>query len=121
MEIKTLELYMVFWYNIIIGGVFMIPRPDYITLIKPYIDVPLVKILVGVRRCGKSTIMDMIKEELTKNGVNQTNIISRKYTDIEYDSAYNAKKMYDDLSDSINGKGRCYLFLDELQEIDGWE
>ncbi len=99
----------------------MIPRTDYIALIKPYIDVPLVKILVGVRRCGKSTIMDMIKEELTKNGVNQTNIISRKYTDIEYDSAYNAKKMYDDLSDSINGKGRCYLFLDELQEIDGWE
>ena len=45
----------------------MIVRPDYVNEIKKFIDVPLVKVLSGVRRCGKSTILDMIKEELINN------------------------------------------------------
>ena len=98
----------------------MINRPDYVNEIKPYIDTPLVKILSGVRRCGKSTILEMIEEELQKRGVPKENIIVRKYTEITYDGL-TAKEMYADLMQSINGKEKCYLFLDELQEIKGWE
>ena len=57
----------------------MIVRPDYIKAIEPYIDVPLVKILSGVRRCGKSTILEMIQEELKNRGVAPERIISKKY------------------------------------------
>lgn len=99
----------------------MILRPDYIKAITPYIDVPLVKILAGVRRCGKSTILDMIKGELTARGICKDNIISRKYTEMDIDNSFTAKDMYNDIKSSIDGKGRCYLFLDELQEIKGWE
>ena len=55
----------------------MINRPDYVNAIKPYIDTPLVKILSGVRRCGKSTILEMVEEELQKRGVPKENIIVR--------------------------------------------
>lgn len=96
-------------------------RPDYIDAINPYIDVPLVKILAGVRRCGKSTILEMIKNQLAARGIKKDNLISRKYTEMDIDDSFTAKDMYNDLKSAIKDKGRCYLFLDELQEIDGWE
>lgn len=99
----------------------MIIRPDYINAITPFIDAPLVKILAGVRRCGKSTILEMMKDELKKRGVKEENIIFRKYNEIEIDDGFNAKEMYEELKAAIKGKGRCYLLLDELQEIGGWE
>lgn len=99
----------------------MIIRPDYINAISPFIDAPLVKILAGVRRSGKSTIFKMIEEELKKRGIPDENIISKKYNEMEIDDGFSAKDMYDDLKAAIANKGRCYLFLDELQEINGWE
>lgn len=84
-------------------------------------DVPLVKVLSGVRRCGKSTILEMIKEELLSNkNINPENIISRKYNEILYDNM-TSKEMYEDLIKEFNNDDRYYLFLDELQEINGWE
>lgn len=99
----------------------MINRPDYIKAITPYIDIPLVKILSGVRRCGKSTILAMTANELKARGVKEENIITRKYNEIAIDDGFTAKDMYFELKTAIANKGRCYLFLDELQEIDGWE
>ena len=98
----------------------MILRTDYIHAITPFIDAPLVKILAGVRRCGKSTIFEMLVQEIKNKGVSSDNIIERKYNNPDYDD-YTTKKMYADLKNAIKGKGRCYLFLDELQEIGGWE
>jgi hypothetical protein len=98
----------------------MIERPDYIKAIEPFIDAPLVKILAGVRRCGKSTILAMVVEELKKRGVSADNIIERRYNEVELED-YTAKDMFNDLKSTISGKGRCYLLLDELQEINGWE
>ena len=101
-------------------GDIMILRPDYINAIEPFIDSPIVKILAGVRRCGKSTILEMVADELIKRGVSKENIIERRYNEIIYED-YSAKDMYSDLKKDISGKGRCYLLLDELQEIKGWE
>ena len=98
----------------------LIKRPDYIKEISKFIDTPIVKILAGVRRSGKSTILDMMKEELSERGIKSECIISRKYNEIENEDM-TAKEMYDDLKKAIEGKGRCYLFLDEIQEIKGWE
>lgn len=98
----------------------MIIRPDYINMVTPFINVPLVKILAGVRRCGKSTIFEMLIEELKNRGISADNIIERKYDSPDY-TDFSAKDMYTDLKEAIRDRGRCYLFLDEIQEINGWE
>lgn len=99
----------------------MIYRPDYIRAVEPFIDKPLVKILAGIRRCGKSTILAMIREELLRRGVPQENIIQRLYTEMDIPENITAKQMYDELVLAMQGKGHCYLLLDEVQEIDEWE
>ncbi len=99
----------------------MIVRLEYVNEIKKFIDVPLVKILSGVRRCGKSTILEMIKDELiNKRNIKKENIISRKYNEVIYDDM-TFKDMYNDLIKELVNNDRYYLFLDELQEIKGWE
>lgn len=98
----------------------MILRPDYIKAIEPFIDSPLVKILAGVRRSGKSTILEMLIEELKNRGISADSIIERKYNTPDYD-VFTTKNMFNDLKNAIKNKGRCYLFLDEIQEINGWE
>ena len=99
----------------------MIYRPDYINAVAPFIDKPVVKILAGVRRCGKSTIFEMLRQELLRRGVAEDRIISRRYTEMELAENLTAKSMYDDIRAAIGDRGRCYLLLDEVQEIDGWE
>ena len=100
----------------------MIFRPDYINAISPFIDKPIVKILAGIRRSGKSTIFEMLRQELLRRGIPEECIISRRYTEMDLTANdLTAKAMYDDLRVAIEGKGRCYLLLDELQEVDDWE
>ena len=100
----------------------MIIRPDYINRLLKFKDVNLIKILAGVRRSGKSTILDMYKDVLVKEqGVALSNVFQKKYTSWELPVGYNADDMYKDIKEAINGKGRCYLLLDEVQEVEGWE
>ncbi len=99
----------------------MILRPDYIKAVSPFIDVPLVKILAGVRRAGKSTIFEMIKQELISRGVSKEQIISRKYTEMDIEDGFDAEAMYRELKEKMSGRQKNYLFLDELQEVTGWE
>ena len=98
----------------------MIYREMYVDRIMAYVDTPFVKILTGVRRCGKSTILKMLIEKLKERGVPEERIVSRRYDSMEYDDM-DAKQMYADLKDNLSKKGRTYLFLDEMQEISGWE
>jgi uncharacterized protein len=99
----------------------MINRPNYLEKIKPFINVKLVKILAGIRRCGKSTILEMLKQELISNGVREDHIITRKYTNEDYDESYTSKKMYEELKSLMLDNEKYYFLLDELQEIPGWE
>ena len=99
----------------------MIVRPDYIRAVTAFIDKPLVKILAGVRRCGKSTIFQMLYDELVNRGVEKDRIIQKRYTEMDIPEDISAKDMYEQLRSDIQGKGRCYLLLDEIQEVKGWE
>ena len=96
-------------------------RPDYIQAIKAFKDKPLVKILTGVRRCGKSTILLMLKEQLIKEGASEEDIIEKRYTDMDIPENITAKQMYDELIEAIGDKKHCYLLLDEIQEVPDWE
>lgn len=99
----------------------MIIRQHYLNMLKIYRDVPLVKILAGIRRCGKSTILEMLRDDLLKSGIDADHIISMRYTSEDYDDGMTDKDMYQGIKERMTGDGRCYLLLDEVQEIAGWE
>ena len=98
----------------------MINRPIYVNKIMAYADTPFVKILTGVRRCGKSTILKMIMNELRNRGIPEEQIVSYRFDSMEYEDM-TAKEMYTELKGRISPNGRTYFFLDELQEVTGWE
>lgn len=99
----------------------MILRPDYIEAVKPFMDAPLVKILTGVRRCGKSIIFEMIRQELLERGIPEDHIVIKKYTEMDIPDTITAKQMYDELVSRVEDDKRYYFLLDEIQEIKGWE
>ena len=99
----------------------MILRPQYMDALKTYRDVPLVKILAGIRRCGKSTILDMLYDDLLKSGIAEDHIIRMRYTSEEFDDGMTDKDMYRDIKEQMKDDGRYYLLLDEVQEVEGWE
>lgn len=99
----------------------MIVRPTYLEMLKTYRDLPLVKILAGIRRCGKSTILEMLRDDLLENGVCADHIISMRYTAEDFSDGMTSKEMYHGIKERMTGGGRYYLLLDEVQEISGWE
>ena len=99
----------------------MIDRPLYVDKIMAYVDTPFVKILTGVRRCGKSTILKMIMERLkTERNIPEDRIISCRFDSMEFEDM-TAKQIYTLLKEKLSPAGKTYLFLDEVQEIKGWE
>ena len=99
----------------------MIYRPAYTDKIMAYVNTPFVKVLTGVRRSGKSTILKMIVEKLkTEMGIPDDRIVSCRYDSMEFENM-TASQMYFQLKEHISSKGKTYLFLDEVQEISGWE
>ena len=95
----------------------MIVRSHYIELLKTYRDVSLVKILAGIRRCGKSTILEMLQADLIKSGVAADHIVSMCYTSEDFDDGMTDKDMYNGIKEKMTDSGRYYLLLDEVQEI----
>ena len=98
-----------------------INRPQYMGELLKFLDVPLIKIINGVRRSGKSTLLALLAEELKKRGIQEERIIYRRYTALENSGVNDASSMYKELRDKTAGNEHCYLLLDEVQEVDGWE
>ena len=98
----------------------MILRPQYIEKIMPYVDTPFVKVLTGVRRSGKSTILKMIMDEVEKRGVPQEHILAYSFDSLQYEDM-TAKELYEEVKNRLVQGGKTYLFLDEIQEVDSWE
>lgn len=99
----------------------MIERPLYLDKIMPFVDTPFVKILTGVRRCGKSTILKMIIKKLREEKqVDDEQILNYCFDSMEYEDM-TTKELYLELKSKIIQSKKTYLFLDEIQEIEGWE
>lgn len=99
----------------------MFDRPLYVDRIMAFVDAPFIKILTGVRRCGKSTILKLIMKRLVEErGIAPEQIVSYRFDSMEYDG-YSAREMYALLKRALAPQRRTYLFLDEVQEIEGWE
>lgn len=99
----------------------MIARPLYMEKIEPFIDAPLAKILTGIRRSGKSTILDAVGERLIEKGIPENKIISAKLDSYEYENIQNGSQLYHMICDKMTEEGTYYLLLDEVQEITDWE
>lgn len=99
----------------------MMERPLYLNKIMPFVDTPFVKILTGVRRCGKSTILKMIQKKLKEeHHITGEQILSYRFDSMEYEDM-TSKELYQELKTKILNTKKTYLFLDEIQEINGWE
>lgn len=101
----------------------MLKRPLYLNKIKPFInEVELVKIITGVRRSGKSVLLGLIQEKLHEMGVSPQQILSYNFEDFSFASLKTAQALHDHIKQEIEKVGhRCYLFLDEIQEVENWE
>lgn len=99
----------------------MIARPTYIAQLRPFIDKPLVKIITGIRRSGKSTVLNLLKKDLLENNTREEQIISINFESFAYAELLDANNLYQHIKGAIQSSGKYYLLLDEIQEVDDWE
>ena len=100
----------------------MIKRERYMSQIRPFIGGELIKVLTGVRRSGKSVMLELIKDELTLQGVLSSQIVTFNFEDMNNAYLCTADALHSEIQDRIAGiTGKAYLFFDEIQEVLGWE
>lgn len=100
----------------------MIKREMYMRRIRPFIGTELIKVMTGIRRCGKSVMLELIKQELIESGVNPTQFISINFEDMNYAHLQTAKALHDEITKKTTEiKDKVYLFFDEIQEVKDWE
>ena len=99
----------------------LINRPEYLTQLIQNKDIDLVKIVTGIRRCGKSSLLDLFHQHLTNNGVPDSNIIHINLESLRYRNLSNYLAFYDYISERIPKNGKTYLIFDELQAVEHWE
>ena len=100
----------------------MIKRELYMNRIRPFIGGELIKVMTGIRRSGKSVMLELIKEELAEAGVAPSQMISINFEDMRYSHLQTATALHDEIIKRAEGiEGKAYLFFDEIQEVEGWE
>lgn len=99
----------------------MIIRDKYLSKIRPFYDVDLIKVITGIRRSGKSVILTQIIEEIKKNGIDDDNIIYVNFELKEYSFIKNDDDLYKYIKEKISNKKKYYLFFDEIQNVEKWE
>lgn len=99
----------------------MISRDNYLERLKAFKDNKLIKVITGIRRCGKSTLLELFKEYLIKEGVSPENIIHINLELMKYDDVRDYKTFYQLITEQIKNKDRYYLLIDEVQQVDKWE
>lgn len=99
----------------------MIKRENYLSRIRGFYESDLVKILVGIRRCGKSVILNQIIDELKESGCDDDHIIYINFEYIEYEELKDYKKLNKYIKDQLLDKNKYYIFLDEIQKVENFE
>lgn len=100
----------------------MIQRDTYMNRVRPFIGTDLVKVMTGIRRCGKSVMLELIKQELADSGVNPAQFISINFEDMNYAHLQTAQALHAEISKrAADIDGKVYLFFDEIQEVKDWE
>lgn len=100
----------------------MIKRETYMNRIRPFMNKDLIKVLTGIRRSGKSVMLELIKEELLNSGVDAKQFISINFEDMRYSYLHTADTLHEEILKRVESiQGKVYLFFDEIQEVTDWE
>ena len=99
----------------------MIIRERYLKEIRKFYDQDLIKVIIGIRRCGKSVLMKQIIDELKTKGIDEEHIIYINFEDYDYDIYTDSHKFHDFVKAKIKDNKKYYLFFDEIQNVDKWE
>jgi len=100
----------------------MLNRPLYYEKIRPFINKPFIKVITGIRRCGKSTMMLLIQQLLTEEGVESKQIISINFESMQYYNLRTSLALYNHVSELLKTrKSPAYVFFDEIQIVEDWE
>ena len=99
----------------------MIRRPLYLEQLIPFIDKPVIKILAGIRRAGKSSILSQVQDLLIESGVSKDQIININFEALDYAKIRTRDQMIDFMKDLLQKDQKYYLLLDEVQLVNGWD
>ena len=99
----------------------MIIREKYLSKIRPFYDQDLIKVIMGVRRCGKSVILLQIIDELKEKGISESQIIYINFEYEDYSFIKNDMDLHNYIKDKIVNENKYYLFFDEIQNVEHWE
>ena len=99
----------------------MIIREKYLSQIRQFYDKDLIKVITGIRRCGKSVILTQIMDELKDKGIKENQIIYINFESKRYDNIKNDNDLYYYIQEKMKEEIKYYLFLDEIQNIENWE
>ena len=90
--------------------------------IRPFINTDLIKVFTGIRRAGKSVMLELVKNELKESGIGEKNFLCINFEQFSNSQFLDVESLYKKITDfQKNTKGKIYLFFDEIQEVDGWE
>lgn len=96
-------------------------RENYLKAIRPYYEADLIKVITGVRRAGKSVILESIRDELSASGISSDHIIYINLEDFDYEGITTASDLNKEIKSHITDNGRYYLFIDEIQHVEEFE
>ncbi len=100
----------------------MIKREGYMSRIRPFIGGELIKVMTGIRRSGKSVMLELIKEEMLETGIRPSQFIAINFEDMRFSHLHTAEALHDEILKRAGEiEGKVYLFFDEIQEVAGWE
>lgn len=109
-------------YTIIMVVIYMYNRETYLNQLLAFRDnTELIKVITGIRRCGKSTLLDLLEESLLKEGIPQNNIIHMNFELLEFDEIRNYKQLYEFIKENVLEDTMYYLLLDEVEQVREWE
>lgn len=99
----------------------MVIRNEYLNKLIRWRDEKIIKVVTGIRRCGKSTLLEQFRDYLSENGVSSEQIIAINFEDLSFEELHDYKKLYQYLSERIVPEKKTYIFLDEIQKVDCFE
>ena len=99
----------------------MIERNEYLNVLKRFKDKEIIKVVTGLRRCGKSTLLEIYKKHLLNEGISENQIISVNLEDLKYNFITDYMSLYNYIKDNLNQKKKNYVFIDEVQKINEFQ
>ena len=94
-----------------------IDRDNYLSILKNFKDQQIIKVISGIRRCGKSTLLEIYQDYLINNGVSKNQIISINFENADYEELQDRKKLYEYIKNKLVKRKKTYIFLDEIQNV----